>query len=351
MNRSAPVQSREEHDLPPTMTTEAEIRSILEGAGLIASGDPLAIAPLTGGVSSELWRIETPAGTMCVKRALPRLRVAQVWEVPLDRNHFEAEWMRVVRTIAPTAVPKLLAEVPERGAFVMEFLDPARFPLWKPLLQAGTVSLDFAASVGATLARIHGATAHNPDIARRFATDGNFHAIRLEPYLEATARVHADLHDPLMRLSHDTAATRICLVHGDISPKNILVGADGPVFLDAECAWYGDPAFDLAFVLNHLLLKCLWTPGAADRFLAAFAVLREAYLSSATWEEADTLEGRIARLLPGLLLARVDGKSPVEYVESAQDKDKVRRVARRFLLQPSDHLGAIAEAWCMELRT
>src|SRR3546814_8703169 len=106
------------------------------------------------------------------------------------------------------------------------------------------------------------------------STDSIFHAIRLEPYLLATARAHPDRAAALESVAAETAATKRALVHGDVSPKNILVGPAGPVLLDAECAWYGDPAFDLAFCLNHLLLKCLWIPAAAPRFLVAFDALR-----------------------------------------------------------------------------
>src|SRR5690606_24626353 len=120
-----------------------------------------------------------------------------------------------------------------------------------------------------------------------------------------------------------TASTRLALVHGDVSPKNILIGPNGPVFLDAECAWYGDPAFDLAFCLNHLLLKCLWTPRAATDFLASFEALAAAYRSGVVWEPPEALERRTARLLPGLLLGRIDGKSPVEYLTADRDKEVV----------------------------
>jgi aminoglycoside phosphotransferase (APT) family kinase protein len=134
-----------------------------------------------------------------------------------------------------------------------------------------------------------------------------------------------------------------------VSPKNILVGEAGPVFLDAECAWFGDPAFDLGFVLNHLLLKCLWTPAASAGFLAAFRSLSAAYLGGVSWERRDAIEARIAALLPGLLLARIDGKSPVEYVQAERDKERARRTARRFLLDPSERLEPIAEFWAAEL--
>jgi aminoglycoside phosphotransferase (APT) family kinase protein len=192
------------------------------------------------------------------------------------------------------------------------------------------------------LARIHAATAGDAAVAAAFATDAGFHAIRLEPYLLATARRHPDLAPRLAGLAERTAATRAALVHGDVSPKNILVGARGPVFLDAECAWYGDPAFDLAFCLNHLLLKCLWVPASAPKFLECFDVLVAAYLRGFS---PAGLEARAATLLPGLLLARVDGKSPVEYLNAEAQKARVRAAARTLLIDPVDTLGAVRATW------
>src|SRR5690606_4658522 len=110
-----------------------------------------------------------------------------------------------------------------------------------------------------------------------------FEDLRLDPYLRATGRRHPALAARLDALADQTAATRKALVHGDVSPKNIMIGPGAlPVFLDAECAWFGDPAFDLAFCLNHLLLKCLAAPDAAAAFLAAFDALRSAYLAGVT---------------------------------------------------------------------
>ena len=138
-------------------------------------------------------------------------------------------------------------------------------------------------------------------------------------------------------------------MHGDVSPKNLLIGPGGPVFLDAECAWYGDPAFDLAFCLNHLLLKCLWVPAASDAFLACFQALADAHLAGVDWEDPQAFEARAARLLPGLFLARVDGKSPVEYLTDEGDMEKVRRVAARLLNRPTARLAEVASAWSTEL--
>jgi Ser/Thr protein kinase RdoA (MazF antagonist) len=133
-------------------------------------------------------------------------------------------------------------------------------------------------------------------------------------------------------------------VHGDASPKNILFGPRGPVFLDAETAWYGDPAFDLAFCLNHLLLKCLWRPATRDAFLRCFARLAGDYLAGVTWESPLALEQRAAALLPGLLLARVDGKSPVEYLRLEQQR-LVRLIARELLRAPGLSLQDIGQRW------
>ena len=163
------------------------------------------------------------------------------------------------------------------------------------------------------------------------------------------ARRHPDRARQLLRLARRTAGTKLALVHGDVSPKNILVGPEGPVLLDAECAWYGDPAFDLAFCLNHLLLKCLWVPAAAAGFLACFDALLEAYMAGVVWEPRLALEGRAAALLPGLFLARVDGKSPVEYLNEESQKDRVRRVARSFLATPSRTLAPLRAAWAAEV--
>jgi Ser/Thr protein kinase RdoA (MazF antagonist) len=133
-------------------------------------------------------------------------------------------------------------------------------------------------------------------------------------------------------------------VHGDVSPKNILVRDSGPVFLDAECAWYGDPAFDLAFCLNHLFLKCVWVPAARSGFLRCYDALAAAYLAEVSWEAPAELEARAATLLPGLLLGRVDGKSPVEYLDEA-GRARVRRAARALLHEPVSSLAALKAAW------
>ncbi len=324
------------------------VTAALQRMGLIAEGEGVRCTPLTGGVSSDIWKVETGRRVMAVKRARGQLKVATEWRAPVERNAYEVQWFRVAGAAVPNAVPKILGEDREAGLFAMAYLDPAQYPIWKSELRDGRVDLPLAAEVGRRLARIHSATALNTKIAAEFTTDATFHAIRLEAYLETTARGHPEVAAILMELSRVTLATKRTLVHGDISPKNILAGSRGPIFLDAECAWYGDPAFDLSFCLKHLLLKCLWTPASTAAFLAAFDALANSYLAGVDWEPRCGLEQRIARLLPCLFLARVDGKSPVEYLDEV-GKDHVRRVALPLIAAPPPHLRDIRARWAAEL--
>ncbi|MBW6399616.1 phosphotransferase [Roseomonas sp. HJA6] len=327
-----------------------ELQQGLRSMGLLAPDTFARGQPLAGGVSSDIWHIALPDGReACIKRALPKLKVAADWRAPIVRNRYEARWLARAAEAAPGSVPMLLGQDEASGTLAMEWLPPDRHPVWKARLHDGIADAAFAGDVGRRMARIHAYAAERPELASDFPTDSLFHAIRLEPYLIATARVHQDLAPKLVALAARTAATKLTMVHGDVSPKNILVGPEGPIFLDAECAWWGDPAFDLAFCLNHLLLKCLWTPRAAIGFLQCFEVLATAYLASVAWEAPATLEARAASLLPGLLLARVDGKSPVEYLTEESDKARVRRVARHLVKCPPDRLRTIRAAWGEEV--
>jgi aminoglycoside phosphotransferase (APT) family kinase protein len=318
----------------------------LRELGLVGEG-PLTGQPLTGGVSSDIWRIDTERGPICAKRALPTLRVAALWQAPIERNRFEARWMQVAAEAVPGGAPRVLGQHPRLGVLAMEYLP--QHALWKQQLRDGQAEPGTAQAVGDTLGRIHAHSAARPALAADFASQAIFFDIRLEPYLLATAAVHPDLAPQLRALVQATQAQAKALVHGDVSPKNILVDGQRPVFLDAECAVWGDPAFDLAFCLNHLLLKCLWTPAAVSGFLACFDALSSAYLAAVDWEGADALEERAARLLPGLLLARVDGKSPVEYLVDEAPRQTVRRTARALLERPVGRLKDVARAWRQEI--
>jgi aminoglycoside phosphotransferase (APT) family kinase protein len=323
----------------------ADLVAPLRRMGLLKAKERAAFTSLTGGVSSDIYLVEADGRRFCVKRALPRLRVAAVWEAPVERNAAEAAWMRAVASWLPRAVPRILGDDAKAGLFAMDYLAPKDYRVWKTELLAGRVEADFAAAVGRDLAIIHARSAADRAVPAAFANDATFEAIRIEPYLRATGRAHPALASRFDALARETLSTRRTLVHGDVSPKNILDGPLGPVFLDAECASFGDPAFDLAFCLNHLLLKGARDGADRTRFDGAFSALAGAYLAGVDWESADGLEERAAALLPALFLARVDGKSPVEYLVHGSERAAVRRAALPLIANPPHRLREVADAW------
>lgn len=312
---------------------------------LAGADEEVTMETLGGGVSCDVFKVTTAKRTLCVKHALPKLRVEADWRAPAERSHAEVAWFKLVGGIERRWVPAVLGEDRSRHCFAMSWFPPETHPVWKGELAAGRADASFAAAVGEALARIHGETAGQDDIAHHFANAPQFHALRVEPYLLHTAAADPDVAQPLRAIAKALTATKIALMHGDVSPKNILKGPDGPVFLDAETCCYGDPAFDLAFCLNHLLLKALWHPAFATDYAVCFTALMNAYFARSHWEGRPGLERRTSALLAAFLLARVDGKSPVEYLTSERKKTFVRRMAKQFLVEGTGHLGEILARW------
>jgi aminoglycoside phosphotransferase (APT) family kinase protein len=323
----------------------AELTGALQRMGWAAPGESPRFTPLAGGVSSLIVRADLRGRHVCIKRALPKLKVASDWSAPVERSDAEAAWLRTAAAIVPQAVPRLLGQDGHTRAFAMEFLDPVDYPVWKAQLLAGQADEATARAVASALVAIHNATAGRPDMAATFPNHANFSALRLEPYFAAAARVHPAHAAALQGLIQRTDTTRLALVHGDVSPKNILVGPHGPVLVDAECATYGDPAFDIAFCLNHLLLKCVWRPASRAAYLACFDALAGTYLAGVRWEPRVAIEARAAALLPALLLARIDGKSPVEYLTDEQGRQRVRAFATNTLERPGPSLAGLRDLW------
>jgi aminoglycoside phosphotransferase (APT) family kinase protein len=318
-----------------------DLNEFLIRTHLLKSGETAVWTPLAGGVSSDIWRVRLPGQTICVKRALADLKVEAVWQAPTERNNYEWEWFKFVHRNFPEIVPRPLAHDREMQMLAMEYLEPENFKLWKAELLKGETDPEFAAKVGAFLGKIHAKSAFKKEISETFATDRLFYALRIEPYLLATAEKHPDIAPKIRAIAEKTLSTKIALVHGDVSPKNILIGRGNPVFLDAETAWFGDPAFDAAFCLNHLLLKAAFRPESKAGYAECFKSFAESYLNQVVWESRDQIEARTACLLPVLQLARIDGKSPVEYLTDNKTKDKIRKTARNFILNPPSGLSAI----------
>ncbi|RYE83059.1 MAG: aminoglycoside phosphotransferase family protein [Hyphomicrobiales bacterium] len=317
---------------------------LLQSAGLPHEG--FSVEPLTGGVSSDIVRIVLADGRLaCAKRALRKLKVATDWQAPLERNHYEIAWLRRAAAIVPGAAPKVLGEDPVRGIALLEYLPPADYSLWKADLLAGHADPQVAVRVADTIGRIHAATLRDAAVAAEFPTDHLIDALRYDPYLRFLAGRHADLSASILSTLERSFRSKLALVHGDVSPKNILVRtADGqPVLLDAECAWYGDPAFDAAFCLNHLLLKSIHLPDIAPELRQQARDFADTWLSHFPADLRAMLDDRAAALLPCLMLARVDGKSPVEYL-SSDSRETVRRISIPMIAKPFTRLAQVIDS-------
>lgn len=271
---------------------------------------------LTGGVSSELYRIDGGGKTIVVKRALKKLKVKADWFAEVSRNRYEAAFLRYVGGFLPNSVPLVLHE--GEGYFVMEFLDGYRD--WKSLLKEKTCKQDHAQQAGALLGKIHIHSFGDPTIAKQFDAIANFVQLRISPYLYHIANRHPAVAEIVHEEAERLIQTKKCLIHGDFSPKNILISSDRLVLVDCEVAFYGDPAFDVGFLLCHLLLKALLHAPDLIGFLGLTNAFMAAYQNQLSLNNVvfTDVERRTAHLLPMLLLARVDGKSPVEYLNSEQ---------------------------------
>lgn len=318
---------------------------LFASAGIAVAAGGFEVLPLTGGVSSDIVRIRLSDGRdFCAKRALSQLKVAQEWKAPLERNHYEVAWLRRAGSIVPGSAPKVLAEDRDNGIALLEYLPADDYLIWKSALLSGWADGDVAVAVAGVLGRIHAATLNDRTAAEEFPTDHLIDALRLDPYLRFTAARHPDLSDRILGVLKTTASTKLALVHGDVSPKNILVSKrDGhPVLLDAECAWYGDPAFDAAFCLNHLALKSVHMPALREELLDEAKAFAAEWLSHFPAGLRAGLDERTAALLPCLMLARVDGKSPVEYL-SEENRQRVRDIAMPLIARPVETINDVIE--------
>ena len=302
------------------------------------------VVPLLGGVSSEIYLVEDGPRKWVVKCALEKLNVQDDWFADISRNRYEREFMKYVGSFLPQAVPRVQFE--GDGYFVMEYVGEG-FANWKQLMLAGVCELDHARRAGETLGVIHRTSAGDETARQLFDSTSNFHQLRSHPYLVTTGSRHPDLNEQFEKEVRRLESTRQCLVHGDYSPKNILVSETRLVVLDCEVAWYGDPAFDLAFLLTHLHLKAVHRPSAAGALAEMSHQAVAAYLAARNLagDANEEMIRRTCRLLLMLLLARIDGKSPVEYLTDSTSKQFVHRFTRQALTENGRTLAEVSTAW------
>jgi 5-methylthioribose kinase len=334
-----------EIDQPPAelLSTETLV-AYLESRRLLAPGAAVEVTQLDGGVSNVVLSAVVLSGEhgterWVVKQALPRLRVAELWLAKRERAISEAHALGLAGRITPDTVPAVLDLDRDRCALTITGA-PAGWTTWKRRLLAGDVEPTVATRLGATLAAWHTATFRDDSVARQFDDFEAFDQLRVDPFYRVVAERRLELADAIAALTSRMEATHVCLVHGDYSPKNVLVG-DGLWVIDFEVAHYGDPAFDVAYMLNHLLLKLIHVPEAAAQLSLCASSFWGAYRAAVPAELRPDLAYVLAHV-GVLMVARVDGKSPVEYL-TAEGCDAARVSGSQLLLDPPDTLaGALA---------
>jgi hypothetical protein len=317
------------------LTTDTAI-SYLAGRGF----DPhsLRVTELAGGVSNIVLLVEHATGSFVLKQALPQLRVQLEWFSDIRRIYTECAGLRAVAPmLAPGSVPAVLFEDRPNYLFAMTAAERGA-ESWKAQLMRGECDSLVADGVARMLGTMVRESWQSPSLAKAFGDISIFDELRLDPYYGRLAAMYPELRGYFDELIAACRSRRVSLVHGDWSPKNILVSSGRAMAIDFEVLHFGDPSFDAAFLLNHLLLKTFYGVDGAPALAKVFWTALNEELPSAPWFEGATIAH-----LGGLLLARIDGKSPAEYIQGDELKDKIRQFARELIVTPPATVGEVWE--------
>lgn len=311
------------------LLTTAGVGDYLAGRGLVEPGTPVRARELGGGVSNVVIAASAGDRQLVVKQALARLRVADEWLAPTHRAVTEVAALRWAAALTPEHVPPVLDVDPDACALVIPAA-PTDWRDWKGLLLGGEVDTALAAALGRLLGEWHTDPTATRYAESAFADRDAFVQLRIDPFYRTVAVRRRDLAPLLDHCAAATLAVRRSFVHGDFSPKNVLVGPDGFWVIDFEVAHFGDPAFDVAFMLNHLLLKSVHLPAASRRLAEAAGAFLDGYTAQAGGTGA-----HLSAQLGCLQLARVHGKSPVDYL-SADERGLVSRLGEELVRHPTE---------------
>ena len=302
------------------------------------------------GVSNVVLRVfRQSEPDFIIKQSRPQLRTKAAWFSRMDRIFREIDMLRLLQPMLPAGViPQYLFEDRENYLFAMEAF-PAHHVVWKQALLDGNVDPSIAARLGTYLSTIHGQTAFREDLKDKLGDLEVFDQLRLDPFYRYLAQARPVAEAYLTELVAENLTTSLCLVLADFSPKNILIAGDRIALVDFETGHFGDPAFDLGFFLSHLLLKAVCF---ADRFDDYAELTRQFWLSYRAGMDPMGFEGplgavellnRTWRHLAGCMWARVDGKSPVDYLTRPVDHEIVRTFSLSlFQSPPSDWNDGLA---------
>jgi 5-methylthioribose kinase len=307
----------------------------LEARGLVRPGEHIELRALGGGVSNVVLLVERPGQperSWVIKQSLGKLRVQDDWRADRARIFREAEALQSLRpALGSAALPEVIHVDRDNYLYVMTAA-PAGSRPWKELLLARRADSQIARNAGLLLAKVINASCDHAALTAPFWDRTVFDQLRIDPYYRATASRHPELRPQFTDLIATSLEIRTSLVHGDFSPKNLLVRGETIFLIDFEVIHWGDPAFDAAFLINHLVLKAFHQPIASQEYLGLVWDFWNTLSSALLPEGRAGLERMTVRHLGGLLLARIDGKSPVEYIQDDATKERVRRAATRILV-------------------
>jgi 5-methylthioribose kinase len=213
---------------------------------------------------------------------------------------------------------------------------------------SGVFDSSIAQTLAGHLAAIHRGSTGNTEIAERMRDQTVFDELRLDPFYRYVAETCPRFATPLNSLIDRTSQRTDCLVLADFSPKNILLTSNGPVIVDFETGHYGDPGFDIGFFLSHLLLKTVMHHEQATVAIAPAKRFWSVYLGKlsvtptvqwlAAGRQNPTFERQSIEHLAACMLARVDGKSRVDYLKEPWQPDFVRDFCDDLLTGGLSHM-------------
>ncbi len=283
-----------------------------DGVAAYLAGLPDVRARL-GGVP-EAWRVrevgdgnlnlvfivEGPAGDVCVKQALPYVRlVGESWPLPLLRAWFEHEAASIQQRNAPGLVPAILHYDPLLYLTVMERLSP--HVIMRRGMIEGIVYPDFAEHISEYLAKALYYTsdlalpaADKKELVAKFC--GNTELCKItedliftDPYMicDRNRWTSPQLDEDARRIREDAALKRAVsalklkflsemqsLLHGDLHTGSIMITEEDTRVIDPEFAFVGPMAFDVGKLIGNLLMSHFSQrgheaePGARDAYRA-----------------------------------------------------------------------------------
>jgi 5-methylthioribose kinase len=225
--------------------------------------------------------VKGPAGGVCVKQALPYVRlVGESWPLPIDRAHFEHEALKAEAAVVPNLIPKIYLFDQVRAAIVMELLEP-HIILRKGLIQGiryPKLADDIATFTAQTLFSTSDLAlpagrkrdqqsmfSLNTELCRiteelvftdpyRFAELNRWTKPQLDD-IAAEFRADAHLKIAVQELKWLFLSRGEALLHGDLHTGSIMVTSEQTRVIDPEFAVYGPMGFDLGAFMANLLLS------------------------------------------------------------------------------------------------